>query len=107
MQRVVELHGGRVEKFIGDAVMAVFGVPVLHEDDALRAVRAALEMRAALADLNRELEREYGVELGIRIGVHTGEVITDERAVDQGLIVGDAVNAAARGCSPRRPPGRC
>jgi class 3 adenylate cyclase/tetratricopeptide (TPR) repeat protein len=96
MQRVVELHGGRVEKFIGDAVMAVFGVPVLHEDDALRAVRAALEMRAALAELNRELDREYGVELGIRLGVHTGEVITDERAVDQGLIAGDAVNAAAR-----------
>ena len=96
MQRVLERHGGRVEKFIGDAVMAVFGVPVLHEDDALRAVRAALEMRAALADLNRELDRDYGVELGIRIGVHTGEVITDERALDQGLIAGDAVNAAAR-----------
>jgi class 3 adenylate cyclase/tetratricopeptide (TPR) repeat protein len=96
MRRVLERHGGRVEKFIGDAVMAVFGVPVLHEDDALRAVRAALEMRAALADLNRELDRDYGVELGIRIGVHTGEVITDERALDQGLIAGDAVNAAAR-----------
>jgi class 3 adenylate cyclase/tetratricopeptide (TPR) repeat protein len=96
MRRVVEAHGGRVEKFIGDAVMAVFGVPVLHEDDAMRAVRAALEMRAGLADLNRELDRDYGVELGIRIGVHTGEVITDERALDQGLIAGDAVNAAAR-----------
>jgi class 3 adenylate cyclase/tetratricopeptide (TPR) repeat protein len=96
MRRVIELHGGRVEKFIGDAVMAVFGVPVLHEDDALRAVSAGLEMRAALADLNGELERDYGVELGIRIGIHTGEVITDERAIDQGLIVGDAVNAASR-----------
>ncbi len=96
MRRVVEAHGGRVEKFIGDAVMAVFGVPVLHEDDAMRAVRAALEMQAGLADLNRELDRDYGVELGIRIGVHTGEVITDERALDQGLIAGDAVNAAAR-----------
>jgi class 3 adenylate cyclase/tetratricopeptide (TPR) repeat protein len=96
MRRVLERHGGRVEKFIGDAVMAVFGVPILHEDDALRAVRAALEMRAALADLNRELDRDYGVELGIRIGVHTGEVITDERALDDGLIAGDAVNAAAR-----------
>ena len=96
MQRVVELHGGRVEKFIGDAVMAVFGVPVLHEDDALRAVRAGLEMRSALVDLNHDLEAEYGVELGIRIGVHTGEVITAEGPVDQGLIVGDAVNAAAR-----------
>src|SRR4051794_8771440 len=96
MRAVLERHGGRVEKFIGDAVMAVFGVPVLHEDDALRAVRAALEMRAVLADLNRELDRDYGVELGIRLGVHTGEVITDAAAVDQGLIAGDAVNAAAR-----------
>src|SRR3954453_3474264 len=96
MRGAIERHGGRVEKFIGDAVMAVFGVPVLHEDDALRAVRAALEMRAVLADLNRELDRDYGVELGIRLGVHTGEVITDAAAVDQGLIAGDAVNAAAR-----------
>ena len=96
MQRVVELHGGRVEKFIGDAVMAVFGVPVLHEDDALRAVRAGLGMRDAIVELNRELEADYGVELGIRIGVHTGEVITDELAVDQALVAGDAVNAAAR-----------
>jgi class 3 adenylate cyclase/tetratricopeptide (TPR) repeat protein len=96
MRRVVELHGGRVEKFIGDAVMGVFGVPVLHEDDALRAVRAALEMRAALDGLNRELDGEYGVELAVRIGVHTGEVIADEAAVDQSLVAGDAVNAAAR-----------
>jgi class 3 adenylate cyclase/tetratricopeptide (TPR) repeat protein len=96
MQHVVELHGGRVEKFIGDAVMAVFGVPVLHEDDALRAVRAALEMRAAMAELNRELDRDYGLELGVRLGVHTGEVITDDRAMNQSLVAGDAVNAAAR-----------
>jgi class 3 adenylate cyclase/tetratricopeptide (TPR) repeat protein len=96
MRRVVELHGGRVEKFIGDAVMVVFGVPVLHEDDALRAVRAALEMRTALEALNRELDGEYGIELAVRIGVHTGEVIADEAAVDQSLVAGDAVNAAAR-----------
>ncbi len=96
MRRVAELHGGRVEKFIGDAVMAVFGVPVLHEDDALRAVRAGLGMREAVVALNGELEADYGVELGIRIGVHTGEVITDELAVDQALVAGDAVNAAAR-----------
>ena len=104
MARVVELHGGRVEKFIGDAVMAVFGVPVLHEDDALRAVRAALEMRTALVALNVHLEREYGVELAMRIGVHTGEVITAEHAVDQGLIAGDAVNAASR-LQSAAPPG--
>jgi class 3 adenylate cyclase len=66
MKAIVELHGGTVEKFIGDAVMAVFGVPVLHEDDALRALRAAIEMRDALPEL--------GVEG--RIGVTTGEVVT-------------------------------
>ncbi len=96
MRRVVELHGGRVEKFIGDAVMGVFGVPVLHEDDALRAVRAGVAMRSALAALNRELDGEYGVELEIRVGVHTGEVIADEAAADQSFVAGDAVNAAAR-----------
>ncbi len=104
MERVVELHGGRVEKFIGDAVMAVFGVPVLHEDDALRAVRAGLGMRDAMTALNRELERDFGTALEIRIGVHTGEVITDELAVDQGLVAGDAVNAAAR-LQASTPPG--
>jgi len=83
MKSIVERHGGSVEKFIGDAVMAVFGVPVVHEDDALRALRAAVEMRAALPEL--------GVEG--RIGVMTGEVVagTEER-----LATGDAVNVAAR-----------
>ena len=83
MKTIVERHGGTVEKFIGDAVMAVFGVPQLHEDDALRAVRAAVEMRDALPEL--------GVEA--RIGVNTGEVVagTAER-----LATGDAVNVAAR-----------
>ena len=106
MRWVVELHGGRVEKFIGDAVMAVFGVPVLHEDDALRAVRAGLGMRDAMTALNRELERDFGTALEIRIGVHTGEVITYELAVDQGLVAGDAV-MPPRGFRPRRYRGRC
>jgi class 3 adenylate cyclase/tetratricopeptide (TPR) repeat protein len=83
MSGIVESHGGTVEKFIGDAVMAVFGVPVAHEDDALRACRAAVEMRDALPEL--------GVEG--RIGINTGEVLsgTEER-----LATGDAVNVAAR-----------
>ncbi|HET7556071.1 MAG TPA: adenylate/guanylate cyclase domain-containing protein, partial [Gaiellaceae bacterium] len=83
MSGIVERHGGTVEKFIGDAVMAVFGVPVAHEDDALRAVRAAAEMRDALPEL--------GVEA--RIGVTTGVVVTGS---EERLATGDAVNVAAR-----------
>ncbi len=94
MRSAIEHHGGSVEKFIGDAVMAVFGVPVLHEDDALRAVRAAAEMRTALAALNEELDRDHGMTLACRIGVNTGEVVAG--AGDQTLVTGDAVNVAAR-----------
>jgi class 3 adenylate cyclase/predicted ATPase len=90
---VLERHGGTVEKFIGDAVMAVFGIPVVHEDDALRATRAADELRDQLADLNAELQREFGTELQIRMGVNTGEVVTNEGGT---LATGDAVNVAAR-----------
>src|SRR4051794_1008052 len=90
---IVERHGGTVEKFIGDAVMAVFGVPAVHEDDALRAVRAADELRASLADLNDELEGSYGTRLELRMGVNTGEVVT---GTEERLATGDAVNVAAR-----------
>ncbi len=83
MKGIIERHGGAVEKFIGDAVMAVFGVPVAHEDDALRSVRAAAEMRAALP----------GLGLHARIGVNTGEVVT---GTEERLATGDAVNVAAR-----------
>ena len=83
MRRIIESHGGTVEKFIGDAVMAVFGIPAAHEDDALRACRAAVEMRDALPDL--------GVHA--RIGVGTGEVVT---GTAERLATGDAVNVAAR-----------
>jgi class 3 adenylate cyclase/tetratricopeptide (TPR) repeat protein len=94
---VVERHGGVVEKFIGDAVMAVFGVPLMHEDDAVRAVRAAWEARAAIATLDAELERERGLHLVARMGLHTGEVVTSTNdAGDQRLVTGDAVNIAAR-----------
>ena len=90
---VVERHGGSVEKFIGDAVMAVFGIPVLHEDDALRAVRAASELRDGLAGLNEGLLRDYGTTLELRIGVNTGEVVT---GTEERLATGDAVNVTAR-----------
>jgi class 3 adenylate cyclase/tetratricopeptide (TPR) repeat protein len=83
MRTIIERHGGQVEKYIGDAVVAVFGVPVLHEDDALRAVRAAVEMRDALP----------GLGLAGRIGVTTGMVVTGS---DQALATGDAMNVAAR-----------
>jgi class 3 adenylate cyclase len=83
MRAILERHGGTVEKFVGDAVMAVFGVPVSHEDDALRAVRAAWEMRTAVPQLG----------LSARIGVNTGEVVTGE---GDSLVTGDAVNVAAR-----------
>ncbi len=96
MERVLERHGGTVEKFIGDAVMAVFGIPQLHEDDALRAVRAAVEMRERLAALNEELERDHGVRLSIRTGVNTGEVVAGDASGGQKLVTGDAVNVAAR-----------
>jgi predicted ATPase/class 3 adenylate cyclase len=93
MKNIAEVHGGTVEKFIGDAVMAVFGVPLAHEDDAERAVRTALAMRDALADLNREL----GVAIALRIGVNSGEVATGGADEDrQFLVTGDAVNVGAR-----------
>ena len=94
MRAVIERHGGSVEKFIGDAVMALFGVPRVHEDDALRAVRAAMEMHEALAILNTELERDRGAKIAIRIGVNTGEVVAGTG--DQTVATGDAVNVAAR-----------
>jgi class 3 adenylate cyclase len=96
MQAVLEAHGGTVEKFIGDAVMAVFGVPRIHEDDALRAVRAAAEMREALADLNSDLEAELGITIVVRTGINTGEVVAGDRGGNQRLVTGDAVNTAAR-----------
>jgi class 3 adenylate cyclase/tetratricopeptide (TPR) repeat protein len=93
---VLVRHGGTVEKFIGDAVMAVFGAPRLHEDDALRAARAAVEMRTELAALNEELERDWGVRLRTRTGVNTGEVVAGDPSSGQALVTGDAVNTAAR-----------
>jgi class 3 adenylate cyclase/tetratricopeptide (TPR) repeat protein len=96
MRAALERHGGTVEKFIGDAVMAVFGLPVRHEDDALRAVRAAADMQAALPALNAQFVAELGIELQNHIGVNTGEVIAGDASTGQRLVTGDAVNTAAR-----------
>jgi class 3 adenylate cyclase/tetratricopeptide (TPR) repeat protein len=96
MRAAIELHGGTVEKFIGDAVVGVFGVPVAHEDDALRAVRAGADMQHRLLSLNGELDRRYGVQLAIRIGVNTGEVAVGGLISSDDFVAGDAVNVAAR-----------
>jgi class 3 adenylate cyclase/tetratricopeptide (TPR) repeat protein len=96
MRVELERHGGVVEKYIGDAIMAVFGLPTLHEDDALRAVRAAAGMQHALVRLNDDLERHWGVRLTVRTGVNTGQVVAGDPTAGQRLVVGDAVNVAAR-----------
>jgi class 3 adenylate cyclase len=109
MAEVIERHGGTVEKFIGDAVMAVFGIPRLHEDDPLRAVRAAGEMRQALAHLNEALEREHGVSASTRArsspataprdsGSSPATPSTSRRGSSRRL-------RRARSCSPSRPTG--
>ncbi len=92
MRSTVERFGGSIEKFIGDAVVAVFGTPTVREDDALRAVRCAAEMTVALEALNDELERSRGVRLAMRTGVNTGELVIS----NEGIIVGDTMNTAAR-----------
>ena len=96
MRTVLERHGGTVEKFIGDAIMAVFGLPKLHEDDAVRAVRAALEMKKRLEELNERLDARWGVRLENRTGVNTGEVVAGDVSSGQRLVTGDTVNTAAR-----------
>ncbi len=91
---ILERHGGTVEKYIGDAFMAVFGIPLLHEDDALRAVRAAAELRQGFARINTEMEAERGLHIDFRIGVNSGEVVVS--SAEGSLVTGDAVNVAAR-----------
>ncbi|MEA2322509.1 MAG: hypothetical protein QOD81_2359 [Solirubrobacteraceae bacterium] len=97
MTKVVERHGGTVEKFIGDAVMALFGVPAVHEDDAERATRAALEMCRALETLNdEELIARWDVRLRTHTGINTGEVVVGVSPDGEPLTYGDAVNVAQR-----------
>ena len=98
-QAAIEQHGGVVEKFIGDAVMAVFGLRRSYEDDAHRAVRAALQIIGGLDELNAEIEPRFGVRLHLRVGIDTGEVVVStlgERAGHEFVAVGPTVNRASR-----------
>jgi class 3 adenylate cyclase/tetratricopeptide (TPR) repeat protein len=98
----LERHGGTVEKFIGDAVVGMFGVPEAHEDDALRACRAAIEIQERIASLNTALVERHASAISVRIGVNTGEVVAGATASRAGfasgdaVVLGDAVNTAAR-----------
>jgi class 3 adenylate cyclase len=98
----LERHGGSVEKFIGDAVVGMFGVPEAHEDDALRACRAALEIQERIAALNEEFVTRHGSGIAVRVGVNTGEVVAGDAARRElfasgdAVVLGDSVNVAAR-----------
>ncbi len=99
-QATIEAHGGVVAKFIGDGVMALFGVPEIAEDDAERAVRAGVALQRAFADVERHIEERHGVDVGFRVGINTGEVVIAEGDDD---VVGDSLNIAARleaACAP-------
>ena len=98
LARAIQHYGGTIDKYIGDAVMAVFGAPVSHEDDGIRAVRAALEIQRSARSLNETLERSYGISISIRIGVNTGEVVAGLLSGDvlAYTVTGDAVNTAQR-----------
>src|SRR5436190_24039091 len=98
----VDRYGGSVDKYIGDNVMAVFGAPVAHEDDAERAVRAALGMQEAMGEINERLASSLEVNLALRVGVNTGEVVAG--AIGDGYtVIGDTVNVAARLQTAARP----
>lgn len=95
-ERIVERHGGVVEKFIGDAILAVFGLPTTREDDALRAVRAAVAIQSHIDQLNVQLDRRFGRTIELRIGVNSGEFIVGGSYRDEPLVAGDVANVAAR-----------
>ncbi len=96
VRTIVEGHGGTVEKFIGDAAMATFGIPQQHEDDALRAVRAAVELRQAITGLNADLQRDHGVAIQIRSAINTGEVVAGHSASGEPFATGNAINVAMK-----------
>ncbi len=88
VRTVITRHGGMIEKFIGDEVLGVFGIPQAHEDDALRAARAAVDIRAAVSTLNARLD---SIRLSVRIGVNTGQVVASDPSTGHGFLTGDAV----------------
>ncbi|MGZ6255422.1 MAG: ATP-binding protein [Candidatus Limnocylindria bacterium] len=96
MRETIDAHGGVVEKFIGDAVMAIFGEPTVHEDDALRACRAALEINRRLTEIEPAIRADLGVAIDWRMGINTGPVLAGDVVSGQRIVTGDAVNVAAR-----------
>jgi class 3 adenylate cyclase len=96
MREAIDTHGGVIEKFIGDAVMAIFGVPAVHEDDALRACRAAVAIGERLTEMKPQMRAERGVAIDWRMGINTGPVVAGDMAFGQRIVTGDAVNVAAR-----------
>jgi adenylate cyclase len=107
LARAIQRYGGTVDKYIGDAVMAVFGAPISHEDDGVRAIRAALEIQRSARTLNETLEKTHGIRIAIRIGVNTGEVVAGllPGEVLAYTVTGDAVNTAQRIESAAPPDG--
>ena len=103
IRSVVERHDGTIEKFIGDAVLAVFGIPVAHEDDALRAVRAGTELHAGIRELDQAFARERQVTIQMRVGIETGEVLAGDPTSGEPFVTGDAVNLASRLQQTARP----
>ncbi|MEA2272956.1 MAG: hypothetical protein QOI98_1664, partial [Solirubrobacteraceae bacterium] len=102
LQEEVDRYGGKVDKFIGDNVMALFGAPVAHEDDPQRAVRAALGMQAAMAEINERLEHDHGVSFALRVGINSGEVLAGAVGASY-TVTGDVVNVASRLQSAAEP----
>ena len=94
------------EAYIGDAIVAVFGVPTVHEDDPVRAIRAAVEMLERLDQLNRSFQQRHGITLGIRIGINTGEVLASVGGAGDQLVAGD-VGTLLRGSSSQPSRERC
>ena len=92
----LERHGGQTERIAGQRLMAVFGIPMIHEDDALRAVRAAVDAQAAVATLNADLAQEWGFVLAAHASVHTGEVLASEDMSDSSIVADETIETAIR-----------